>query len=52
MKNKKRVFIRKEEENGCKAAKYKEKVVFGMTFDVSSLPKDIRKEIYKEMFAE
>ena len=49
MKNKKRVNIRKEVENDSKAAKYKEKVVLGTTFDISSLPKDIRKEIYKEM---
>jgi hypothetical protein len=49
MKRKKRVNIRKEGENDCRAAKYKEKVVLGMTFDISSLTKDIRKEIYKEM---
>ena len=49
MKKKKRVNIRKEGENDCKTAKYKEKVVLGMTFDISSLPKNIRKEIYKEM---
>ena len=49
MKKRKRVFIRKEGENDCKAAKYKEKVILGMTFDISSLPKNIRKEIYKEM---
>ena len=52
MKRKKRVNIRKEGENDCRAAKYKEKVVYGMTFDVSSLPKDIRREIYNELFAE
>lgn len=49
MKRKKRVNIRKEGENDCRAAKYKEKVVLGMTFDVSSLPKVIRKKIYREI---
>lgn len=49
MKKKKRVNIRKEEENDSKADKYKEKMVYGLTIDLSSLPKDIRKEIFKEI---
>jgi len=35
--------------NGAKQAK---KVVYGLTIDVSSLPKDIRREIYKDLFPE
>ena len=42
--------ILKEEENRSKVAKQAKKRVSGLTIDVSSLPKDIRMAIYKDLF--
>lgn len=50
MKNKKQAIIPNREQNGSKVAENdKKKVVYGLTIDLSSLPKDIRKEIFKEI---
>ena len=42
--------IRKEQENPLKVAKQAKKVVSGLYIDVSSLPKEIRKEIFRDLF--
>lgn len=41
--------IRKEQETLAKGEKQGKNKVFDMAFDVSSLPKDVRIAIYKEM---
>ena len=41
--------IRKEEENLAKGEKQAKNKVSGLYIDVSSLPKEIRKEIYNDL---
>lgn len=49
MKRTRQGNIRKEQESRCKVAKQGKNIVLDMRFDVSSLPKDVRIAIYKEM---
>ena len=49
MKRTRQGNIRKEQERPLKVSKQAENKVLDMRFDVSSLPKDIRLEIYREM---
>jgi hypothetical protein len=49
MKRTRQGNIRKEQERPLKVSKQAENKVFDMRFDVSSLPKDIRLDIYNQM---
>lgn len=49
MKRTRQGNLRKETENLSKGAKQADNKVLNMAFDVSSLPKDIRLEIYNQM---
>ncbi len=50
MKTARQGNIRKEQETLAKGEKQAKKVVSGLYIDVSSLPKEIRKEIFKDLF--
>ena len=50
MKNQRRTKPLQVKENLSKGEKQAKKVVSGLYIDVSSLPKEIRKEIFKDLF--
>ncbi len=50
MKNQRRTKPLQVKENLAKGEKQAKKVVSGLYIDVSSLPKEIRKEIFKDLF--